>query len=181
MDWIKPLLEKININGLFLAACLAAFIVWLNLKDTYLLLIWLCLAIYLFILLVCHLYSNYKANVRAERYKEIQQNDILYQDSAENRRVDIWFFAANTFIKDSLVQLLKLPSMPNAVNIKIQDLHNGLSVPSNVSHLDIPTDNPFKSIPLVTEIDNGLSDPAFFIHPHLYELIVQYASDSYSK
>lgn len=177
MEWLKPILEKLNINAFFLAACIAAFIVWLNLKDTYLLLIWLCTAIYLFIVLVCHCYSNYRYNTQCEVSEKRRNEEAQARRNAEDYRIDIWFEAAPAHVRQTLVEFMSLRSMPGNPLIRFENRLNHEFLCLNESVFQIPTADILHPILLLQPIYNESSDTAYIIHPHLYDLVQRYINE----
>lgn len=176
MDWLKPIVEKLSINRLFLAIAIVCFIYWY--KTSHELALYSCIALTLY-LLFTWLNSSYKffRNVSANnRYEEERKREKEIRLKQEHDKIDLWFESLTANQVNYLLCLLRLPSSKTGDNYRIGDPHlvvNEGECIFPIENTNIPIDS-FSGIPVIRTTYGSLEKPVHYIHPHLYNILIEY-------
>jgi hypothetical protein len=172
-DFFKALFEHVKFNLFVVAICLTGIYIYFNYHIAIAGIIALCLAIYLVLLFINFCWEKYQHKV-FERNRERANAEYQKQkEDRDNMMIDIWFEAARPMLKEQLIALMNFRSKYDAPNIKFSD---GKSLYLNDSECYINSSDGRHTIQLVWLIQNNVVNPAYYIHPHLYDLLIKYMS-----
>lgn len=179
MEWLRPITEKLNANILIAAVALTSLGWWYFSKYDLLLAIGCCCGLYLIILFLYNLIQSYKAKKDADKRKMDALEKIAEEDRQKNLRIDVWFASLNEQYKDNLLKMMTWNSLPNAINVRIYSPDKErLFFYQEEFTIDMGGyEDPIR---LVYPIENYSSNSycAYFIHPHLIKLLIDYSANN---
>ena len=178
MDWLKPIIEKININILIFAVAITTLGWWHFSKYEILIAISSCCSIYLAILLFYRSFQWLKANAIRRKREEELINDKIKEEQRIQQYIEIWFAGLPQFKINKLLQLLTWRAIPSATNVRIHTPDKELLL-FNDYEFKIEMGCYNDPIILLCKIENNCSCSSltYFLHPYLIKLLEDYQTN----